>query len=291
MEERLQKLLARAGYGSRRACEDLILQRRVAVNGNPAELGQKADPAVDRITVDGDLLPQAERLTYIALHKPVGVVSSAEAQGDRQTVLDLVPTRVRLYPVGRLDLDSEGLMLLTNDGSLTNRLTHPRYDVDKEYRVLVKGEPNQDQLDAWRRGVVLIDQETGKRLRTRPAHVKREAPAGDHTWLRVTMQEGRKHEIRDIGATLGLPVVRLIRVRLASLLLGDLRPGEWRALKPAEVKALATGAPPPAEAGRRGGERRLAKPADGRRPPKPPDGRRPTARTRQNPTRRAAKRG
>jgi 23S rRNA pseudouridine2605 synthase len=156
---------------------------------------------------------------------------------------------------------------------------------------LVKGEPNQDQLDAWRRGVVLIDQETGKRLRTRPAHVKREAPAGDHTWLRVTMQEGRKHEIRDIGATLGLPVVRLIRVRLASLLLGDLRPGEWRALKPAEVKALATGAPPPAEAGRRGGERRLAKPADGRRPPKPPDGRRPAARTRQNPTRRAAKRG
>lgn len=243
MEERLQKLLARAGFGSRRACEDLILQRRIAVNGRPADLGQKADPAVDRITVDGDPLPQAERLTYIALHKPVGVVSSAEAQGDRRTVLDLVPDRVRLYPVGRLDLESEGLILLTNDGALTNRLTHPRYDVDKEYRVLVKGEPDQDQLATWRRGVVLIDQETGKRIRTRPAHVRRESPAGANTWLRVTMQEGRKHEIRDIGATLGLPVVRLIRVRLGSLLLGDLRPGTWRELKPAEVKALATGAP------------------------------------------------
>ncbi len=238
MSERLQKLLAQAGYGSRRACEALILQGRVTVNGRPAELGQKADPAVDRITIDGELLPVAEQLTYIALHKPAGVVSSREPQGPRETVLDLVPTTVRLYPVGRLDLDSEGLTLLTNDGDLANRLTHPSFNVEKEYRVLVKGHPDEDQLDAWRRGVVLTDRETGERRRTRPAKVWRDDAPGPTTWLRVVMQEGRKHEIREIGTTLGLPVLRLIRVRIGSLELGDLRTGEWRSLDEREVRSL-----------------------------------------------------
>lgn len=238
MEERLQKLLAQAGHGSRRSCEELIVQGRVRVNGQVAQLGQKADPTRDLITLDGEPLAAPERLTYILLHKPRGVVSSLEPQGDRKTVVDLVPSKVRLYPVGRLDVESEGLILLTNDGELANRLTHPRYGVEKEYRVLVNGAPDEEQLDIWRRGVVLKDAATGKQVRTLPARVTREGPAHETTWLRVVMREGRKHEIRDIGATLGLPVKRLIRVRLGSLRLGELKPGEWRSLTLAEVAEL-----------------------------------------------------
>ena len=255
MSERLQKLLAQAGYGSRRACEALILQGRVAVNGRPAELGQKADPAVDQIMIDGERLSAAEQLTYIALHKPAGVVSSRDPQGPRETVLDLVPSTVRLYPVGRLDLDSEGLTLLTNDGDLANRLTHPSHNVEKEYRVLVKGHPDEDQLDDRRRGVVLTDRETNERRRTRPAKVWRDDAPGPTTWLRVVMQEGRKHEIREIGTSLGLPVLRLIRVRIGSLELGELRTGEWRSLDEREVRAL-RGRPTPR--GKAGSERATA---------------------------------
>lgn len=238
MEERLQKLLAQAGYGSRRSCEELIIQGRVRVNGQVAQLGQKADPNRDTITLDGEPLAAPERLTYILLHKPRGVVSSLEPQGDRKTVVDLVRLKLRLYPVGRLDVESEGLILLTNDGELANRLTHPRYEVEKEYRVLVKGTPDEEQLDIWRRGVVLKDPETGAQVRTLPARVTREGPSHATTWLRVVMREGRKHEIRDIGATLGLLVKRLIRVRMGSLQLGELKPGEWRSLTTAEVAKL-----------------------------------------------------
>lgn len=243
MEERLQKILAQAGHGSRRACEDLITQGRVKVNGERAQLGQKADPARDTITLDGEQLAAPPKLLYILLHKPRGVVSSLEPQGDRKTVVDLLPERIRrnarLYPVGRLDLDSEGVMLLTNDGELTNTLTHPRYEVEKEYRVLVKGQPDGERLDAWRRGVVLENRETGERFRTKPARVRREeSGAHETTWLRVIMKEGKKHEIRDTGSTLGLPVERLIRVRLGSVELGDLRASEWRELTDGEVRAL-----------------------------------------------------
>lgn len=238
VEERLQKLLAQAGHGSRRACEELIVQGRVRVNGQVAQLGQKADLAHDTVTLDGTPLTTPETLTYYLLHKPRGVVSSVEPQGDRKTVIDLVPGKVRLYPVGRLDLDSEGLILLTNDGALANKLTHPRYNVEKEYRVLVKGVPDQEQLEAWRRGVVLVDKETGERVRTRPAQVRREDVRERVAWLRVIMQEGRKHEIRDIGSTLGLPVERIIRIRLGSLLLSDLPAGQWRSLTAQEVTAL-----------------------------------------------------
>jgi len=236
MEERLQKILAQAGYGSRRSCEELIVQGRVRVNGRRAELGQKADVSRDQVSVDGETIARLEKLTYIALHKPVGVVSSLAAQGERQTVTDLVPAAVRLYPVGRLDVDSEGLVLLTNDGELTNRLTHPRFGVEKEYRVQVKGAPDEERLEAWRRGIILEGR------RTLPAKVARESyrreGAHNATWLRMIMREGRKHEIRDIGLTLGMPVERLIRVRLGSLELGDLRVGQWRELTNAEIAAL-----------------------------------------------------
>jgi len=234
MEDRLQKILAQAGHGSRRACEEFITQRRVKVNGHIATLGQKADPAVDTIALDGVPIARAEILTYLILYKPRGVVSSLEAQGERRTVRDLVPASGRLYPVGRLDVESEGLILLTNDGDLTAHLTHPRYEIEKEYEVLVRGTPDDKQLEAWRRGVVLANHPK----RTAPAQVRREKTVPNGTWLRVTMHEGRKHEIRDIGSTLGLPVQRLIRVRLGSLKIGKLQAGPWRALTAVEVKQL-----------------------------------------------------
>jgi 23S rRNA pseudouridine2605 synthase len=236
MKERLQKILARAGLGSRRGSEELIVQGRVTVNGQRAELGQKADLAVDRVMVDGQPLAAPEQLIYVLLHKPRGVVSSLAPQGDRQTVRQLVDLEERLYPVGRLDVDSEGLILLTNDGELADYLTHPRYEAEKEYRVLVKGEPDPERLDAWRRGVVLEGE------RTAPAQVSRGERAPTGTWLRIVMHEGRKHQIRDIGKLLGLPVLRLVRVRLGSLRLGNLPPGEWRHLTSGEVTLLrATG--------------------------------------------------
>jgi 23S rRNA pseudouridine2605 synthase len=238
MEERLQKLLAQAGFGSRRACEELIAQGRVTVNGRRATLGEKADPARAVVALDGEPLATPEHFTYILLHKPRGVVSSLEPQGERPTVRSLVPIEERVYPVGRLDLDSEGLILLTNDGRLTEVLTHPRYETEKEYRVLVRGEADQKQIEAWRRGVMIRDERSEKLVRTAPAQVWRDQTTASATWLRVVMHEGRKHEIREIGLAIGLPVQRLIRVRLGPLTLGVLKVGEWRHLTDDEVTQL-----------------------------------------------------
>jgi 23S rRNA pseudouridine2605 synthase len=231
MEERLQKILSRAGLGSRRACEELIAAGRVRVNGKIAILGTKADPGRDKIEFDGRLIRQEEATTYIALYKPRGVISAAQDQ--RQTVRDLVPVPGRLYPVGRLDVDSEGLILLTNDGELANRLTHPRYGHEKEYRVLVASRPDEQQLAIWRRGVVLEDG-----TKTAPAQVKFMRTMGKGAWLRVVLREGRKRQIREVGSTIGLPVVKIIRVRIGTLELGGLKPREWRYLSEAEVAAL-----------------------------------------------------
>ncbi len=233
MQERLQKLLAQAGYGSRRACEEFISAGRVCVNGEVATLGQKADPAVDRITFDGKALPKAEKLVYIALYKPRNVLSAAEGQDERQTVRDLIPIEGHLYPVGRLDYDSEGLILMTNDGELTNKLTHPRYGHQKEYRVLLARKPDTDQLETWRRGVVLEDGD-----KTAPADVNFLSTSGKGAWIRVVMGEGRKRQIREIGKLLGLPVVKIIRLRIGTLRLGTLKPREWRYLTEDEVSEL-----------------------------------------------------
>lgn len=233
MEERLQKILARAGFGSRRANEEIIAAGRVTVNGQVAHVGMKADSQRDRIAVDGRPIKQEEEPVYIAIYKPRGVISAVSSVDPRQTVRELVPLPGHLYPVGRLDADSEGLMLLTNDGDLANRLTHPRYGHEKEYRVLAARHPDEEQLNAWRRGVVLEDG-----YRTRPAQVRPEQLFGKGAWLRVTLKEGRKRQIRETGAKIGLPVVRIIRVRIGSLLLGSLKPREWRRLTEAEVAAL-----------------------------------------------------
>lgn len=234
MRERVQKVMARAGLGSRRACEALIQAGRVTVNGRTPELGATVDPLQDEIRVDGERLARAESPVYVALYKPVGVISTLRAQDGRPTVRELVPLAERLYPVGRLDADSEGLVLLTNDGELANRLTHPRYEHEKEYRVLLNRSPDEAQLSAWRHGVVLEDG-----ARTLPAAVQREAGGADTAWVRIVMHEGRKRQIRETALALGLRVRRLVRVRLGTLRLGDLKPGEWRRLTAAEVDHLA----------------------------------------------------
>ncbi|MBN1372928.1 MAG: rRNA pseudouridine synthase [Anaerolineaceae bacterium] len=237
MEERVQKILARAGYGSRRSCEELIEQGRVKINGQAAILGSKADATKDKITVDGSAIPQAEANVYIALHKPRGVISAVDAPGDpRPTVRDLVQVAEAVYPVGRLDVESEGLILLTNDGELTNKLTHPRFGHQKEYRVLVAKHPDDDQLEAFRRGVVLEDG-----YKTSPADVRVETTQGKGSWLNVVLREGRKRQIRETCATIGLPVVRIVRVRIGTLRLGDLKPREWRHLTSGELRALQEG--------------------------------------------------
>jgi len=232
-EERLQKILARCGYGSRRSCETLIEAGRVKVNGEKAKLGQKADAQKDIIAVDNTRLPASEPLVYIALHKPRGVLSDVDPNDPRQTVRDLVPVAGHLFAVGRLDLDSEGLILLTNDGELANHLTHPRYQHEKEYRVLVAERPDAEQLSVWRRGVVLEDG-----YRTAPARVETDVPNGKGMWLRIVMKEGKKRQIREVGKQIGLPVVKILRVRIGTLLLGNLKAREWRYLTDEEIAGL-----------------------------------------------------
>jgi len=236
--ERLQKILAQAGYGSRRSSEDIISAGRVRVNGMIAELGQKADLSTDKITVDGKPIAAAEVLTYVALHKPRNVLSTVENErGDqRQNVRDLIDISVNLYPVGRLDFESEGLVLMTNDGDLANRLTHPRFGHEKEYRVLLAKRPDQDQLEAWKRGVVLEDE-----YKTSPVNVRFEEAQGKGAWVRVIMKEGRKRQIRETCRQLGLPVVRIVRVRIGTLRLGNLKVRQWRYLTSDEVRELKTG--------------------------------------------------
>jgi 23S rRNA pseudouridine2605 synthase len=236
MQERLQKLLAQAGFGSRRACEIFITEGRVRVNGKVAVLGQKADPAVDKITLDGKPVSRREALAYIALYKPRNVLSAVEGHDDRQTVRDLIPVDGHLYPVGRLDFDSEGLILMTNDGELANKLTHPRYGHEKEYRVLLARRPDEKQLEAWRRGVVLSDGD-----KTAPADVRFLSTSGKGAWIRVIMGEGKKRQIREVGRLLGLPVVKIIRLRIGTLKLGNLKPRQWRYLTEVEVAELKQG--------------------------------------------------
>lgn len=231
--ERLQKILASAGFGSRRSCEQLITAGRVTVNGKIAELGSKADPQADRIAVDGAVIPAPEALVYIALYKPRNVISAVSSPDERRTVRDLVTVPERIFPVGRLDADSEGLMLMTNDGELANRLTHPRYGHEKEYEVLVASRPDEQQLTALRQGIVLEDGH-----KTAPALVFFMRTQGKGAWLRFILKEGRKRQIREMCGRLALPVVKIIRVRIGSLRLGSLNAGEWRKLTPEEVTEL-----------------------------------------------------
>jgi 23S rRNA pseudouridine2605 synthase len=226
--ERLQKILAQAGLGSRRASEELIAAGRVRVNGEVATLGTRADPDADVIEVDGAVLGVRQGLVHYLLNKPAGIVTTARDPQGRPTVVDLVPAEPRVYPVGRLDAATEGLLLLTNDGELAQRLAHPSYGVDKEYLAEVAGTPSRGALRRLREGVDLEDGPTA------PAKV---SLVGDHT-LRITIHEGRKRQVRRMCAAIGHPVRRLVRVRIGPLSDRRLAPGAWRPLTQAEVRAL-----------------------------------------------------
>ena len=237
--ERLQKVLSVRGWGSRRVCEDLIRDGRVTVNGEVAVLGRRIDIECDTVEVDGAPVGVRPDHVYYLLNKPVGVVSTAKDTHGRPTVVDLVPAEPRVYPVGRLDADSEGLLLLTNDGELTNRLTHPRWEVDKEYLVQVESPPQGVGDAALRRlrgGVELDDGLTA------PALVTQLQPGV----LRFVIHEGRNRQIRRMCDAVGHPVVRLVRTRIATLTDTRLAPGAWRALTLDEVRALAQAVSKPA---------------------------------------------
>jgi len=233
VEERLQKLMSQAGIASRRAAEEMITKGRVTVNGQVAQLGDKADPSRDVIKVDGDPLKPPE-FAYYLLNKPRNVITSNKRQhGEtRRMVIELVPHTGHLFAVGRLDAESEGLILLTNDGELADKLMHPRYGHTKTYEVLVMGTPAPKTLDTWRRGVMLEGEKTA------PAKVRVLVEKPNETVLQVVMQEGKNRQIRRIGDLLGHPVKRLTRTKIEFLEIGHLKPGQWRELTPVEVQRL-----------------------------------------------------
>lgn len=234
MVERIQKILSRAGFGSRRACEELIVQKRVRVNGIIALLGCKGDEKIDDIRVDDEKIKiTLKEFVYIAFYKPAGILSEIYPSRRDKTVKDFVNLPEYLFIVGRLDKNSEGLLLLTNDGEMANQLTHPRYEHEKEYLVQVNNTPDQRQLDALRNGIVLAD---GKKTsKSKVSIIKRSIPGN---WIKIVLHEGHKRQIREMGSAIGMPVIRIIRIRIGGLELDDLKSGKWRYLNPDEVAKL-----------------------------------------------------
>jgi 23S rRNA pseudouridine2605 synthase len=236
MQARLQKILSAAGVASRRASEQLILEGRVMVNGETVrELGAKADPEKDAIKVDGRRIKTDIAHRYVVLYKPKGYVTTRKDPEGRRTVMDLIGDSQYIYPVGRLDYDTEGLLLMTTDGDLAARLMHPRHEVDKEYEVIVLGAPDGRALEKLKKGVYI---EGG---RTSPAHVHVGTTVKGHkptTLLTITIREGRNRQIRKMCSAVGLPVRDLRRIRMGPITLGRLKPGQWRELTLAEIKRL-----------------------------------------------------
>ncbi|MGH8917791.1 MAG: pseudouridine synthase [Actinomycetes bacterium] len=228
-------MLARVGIGSRRTCEELIAAGLVLVNGDVAALGRRVAPAVDQIVVDGVPVSTRPGLVRYLLNKPPGVVTTAHDPQGRPTVVELVPAEPRVHPVGRLDVATEGLLLLTNDGDLTHRLTHPRFGVDKEYLVVVEGEPRPGAVRRLRQGVELDDGPTA------PARVALVAA----NVMRITIHEGRNRQVRRMCEAVGHPVTRLVRTRIGPIADRGLEPGSWRSLTDDEVRALETAAADP----------------------------------------------
>ncbi|MCY3834046.1 MAG: pseudouridine synthase [Chloroflexi bacterium] len=237
--QRVQKIMAQAGIASRRQCEELIRQGRVSVNGGVVALGAKADSLKDVILVDGAPITRSLEKIYIVVNKPDGVLSTNRAEkGDkRPTIRELVDVPGRLFTIGRLDANSEGLMVLTNDGQLANRITHPRYEHTKTYKVTVKGKLSKQAIESWERGVWLDDS------RTAACSVSVLQSSKRSTILRLVMVEGRKRQIRRIAASLGHPVIRLVRTHIGRLGLGTLRKGAWYQLDDDEVGAMLKPAP------------------------------------------------
>lgn len=233
MEERLQKLIAAAGICSRRKAEELILSGKVKVNGTVVDtLGFKATPE-DEITVNGEKLKREEKV-YFILNKPKNIITSVTDDKDRKTVVDLIETDYRIYPVGRLDYDSQGLLLLTNDGELTNLLIHPKFEIEKTYEVTINGLITEEEIKKLRKGVVI----DGYKTDYAKIYLQNQNENKKTSHLLVTIHEGRNRQIRKMFETLNYDVIRLNRIKEGILELGNMRPGEYRKLKPIEVKKL-----------------------------------------------------
>ena len=230
---RIQKILSELGLASRRHAEDLIREGRVLVNGRPARIGEKVDPLKDHIKVDGRLVASRGPKVYLMLHKPRNVVTTAEDPEGRTTVLDLVKGKFpRLNPVGRLDYDAEGILILTNDGELAHRLTHPSFRVPRTYSVKVKGKPTQEEIGKMSRGMTLEDGPTA------PCRAVLRKETRANAWVEMTLHEGRNRQVKRMWERMGYPVLKLERKSFAGLSLGDLKPGEYRPLRPGEVEKL-----------------------------------------------------
>ena len=238
--ERLQKVLARAGFGSRRAAEELIAGGRVTVDGAVARLGQRIDPDSVHVEVDGIPVALRDDVVYYLLNKPRRVVTTARDPEGRTTAVDLVPTEPRVFPVGRLDYDTEGLLVLTNDGALAQLVTQPRHGIEKTYLAEVSGVPTRAKVRALRQGVTLDDGPTA------PARVRLVQDQGDNAALEIVLHEGRNRIVRRMCEAVGHPVRRLVRTRVGPITDRRLAPGAWRALRPREVRALYAAATEPA---------------------------------------------
>lgn len=249
--ERLQKIIAQAGVASRRAAEDIILQGRVRVNGRVIrELGSKADPACDTVEIDGQGVLAREPLVYIAMHKPIHVISTVQDPEGRTTVMDVLQQSraegarqfegglPRIYPVGRLDFDAEGLILLTNDGDLAHAMLHPRRHVPKTYMVKVRGRPEPADIERLRTGVRLRNEDGSLSRATAPAEVRVVKEGKSNTWLEMTLFEGRNHQVKRMCEAIGTFTIRLIRIDFGGVELDNLLPGSWRFLTHQDIKQL-----------------------------------------------------
>ncbi len=233
MEERLQKFMARCGVASRRKCEELILDGKVKVNNQViSELGTKINPSMDIVEVEGVLIKPEERKVYIALNKPVGYITSVKDEKNRKTVLDLINVEERIYPIGRLDYNTSGLLLLTNDGDVYNKVIHPRQEINKVYIAIVKGHINNKKMDLFREGIDIGGYVTA------PAKIRILKKFDNSTKVEITIHEGKNRQVRRMCEKIGNPVIELKRIKIGDIELDGLEQGKWRHLSEKEVKYL-----------------------------------------------------
>ncbi len=231
--ERLQKILSEAGVASRRKAEDMIREGRVTINGRTARIGEKADPSIDHIKIDGRKIAPSSEKIYLMLNKPRGIVTTSDDPEGRTTVLDLVKIqKPRLFPVGRLDFDAEGLLLLTNDGEMAHRLMHPSFEVPRTYHVKLQGKPIQEEIGKLRRGVTLADG------RSAPCRIASLKETEGNLWVEMVLHEGRNRQVKRMWEKVGYFVLKLKRVGFGGLALGRMKPVEYRFLREREVRKL-----------------------------------------------------
>lgn len=232
MKERLQKYIAKCGTASRRKAEELIFEGRVKVNGSVVNNVVIVDDEVDVVELDGKVIKPEENMVYIMVNKPTEIITSAKDQFDRKTVLDIVNVKERVYPVGRLDYDTSGLLILTNDGDVTNRMTHPSHEVNKVYAAEIIGVPTKEEMDYFEKGLKIEDYITS------PARIRIIESKRDMALIEVTIHEGKNRQVRKMCEAIGHPVINLKRIAFGKLKLGKLKPGEWRNLSESEIEYL-----------------------------------------------------